>query len=62
MGPIEIRVLEDGTNTDNRIGSIVLKIGPKTKGVGLSFSLVQFQFFPCIPSSFLLYHLSLFLS
>jgi hypothetical protein len=36
MGPIEIRVLEDGSNTDNRIGSVVLKIGPKTKGVGLS--------------------------
>jgi quercetin dioxygenase-like cupin family protein len=36
MGPIEIRVLEDGRNTDNRIGSVVLKIGPKTKGVGLS--------------------------
>ena len=35
MGPIEIRVLEDGRNTDNRIGSVVLKIGPKTKGVGL---------------------------
>jgi hypothetical protein len=37
MGPIEIRVLEDGSNTDNRIGSVVLKIGPKTKGVCLPF-------------------------
>lgn len=32
MGPITIRVLEDGSNTDNRIGSIILSIAPKTAG------------------------------
>jgi hypothetical protein len=53
MGPIEIRVLEDGRNTDNRIGSVVLKIGPKTKGVGLPPLLSPLPFPSLLPFSFL---------
>lgn len=32
MGPITIRVIEDGSNTDNRIGAITLLVAPKTPG------------------------------
>jgi len=32
MGPITIRILEDGSNTDNRIGAISLTIPGKTPG------------------------------
>ncbi|KAI9047277.1 hypothetical protein LZ554_008728 [Drepanopeziza brunnea f. sp. 'monogermtubi'] len=32
MGPVTIRILEDGRNTDNRIGSMVLTIQPRTPG------------------------------
>ena len=32
MGPITIEVLEDGRNTDNRLGAVVLTIAPGTKG------------------------------
>lgn len=32
MGPTTIRILEDGTHTDNRIGSISLTIAPNTEG------------------------------
>jgi hypothetical protein len=63
MGPIEIRVLEDGRNTDNRIGSVVLKIGPKTKGVSLlslsPLSLSPLPFSPSLPLS--LFYLQLIL-
>lgn len=32
MGPITIRVLEDGSNTNNRIGAVSLTIAPHTTG------------------------------
>ncbi|KAF4624038.1 hypothetical protein G7Y89_g14137 [Cudoniella acicularis] len=32
MGPVTIRVIEDGSNTDNRIGAIILTIEPRTPG------------------------------
>jgi quercetin dioxygenase-like cupin family protein len=35
MGPIKIRILEDGSKTDNRIGAVSLSIAPRTAGPGL---------------------------
>jgi len=32
VGPLTIRVIEDGRNTDNRIGAVMLVIPPKTLG------------------------------
>ena len=32
MGPVTIRIIEDGSNTDNRIGAISLAIPPRTRG------------------------------
>ncbi|KAH8671783.1 RmlC-like cupin domain-containing protein [Tricladium varicosporioides] len=32
MGPVTIRILEDGSKTDNRIGSMMLTIAPNTPG------------------------------
>jgi quercetin dioxygenase-like cupin family protein len=32
MGPIKIHILEDGSNTDNRIGAVSLTIPPHTAG------------------------------
>jgi len=32
MGPLTIRILEDGRNTDNRLGSMLLTIKPGVKG------------------------------
>lgn len=32
IGPMKIRILEDGRNTDNRIGTMILNIKGKTKG------------------------------
>jgi hypothetical protein len=32
MGPIKIRILEDGSKTDNRIGAVSLSIAPRTAG------------------------------
>ena len=32
LGPLTIRILEDGSNTDNRIGSMSLTIKGKSEG------------------------------
>lgn len=32
VGPVTIRVLEDGKNTDNRIGAVIITIPPQTAG------------------------------
>lgn len=35
MGPVKIRIIEDGSNTDNRIGAVMLTIAPNTPGPAL---------------------------
>ena len=32
VGPIRLEVLEDGRNTDNRLGSVFIYVPPMTKG------------------------------
>jgi len=32
MGPLTIRILEDGRNTDNRIGTMILRIKGSSRG------------------------------
>lgn len=43
MGPLTIRVLEDGRNTDNRIGTMILTIKGNSKGppIHVSFDILR---------------------
>jgi quercetin dioxygenase-like cupin family protein len=53
MGPIKIRILEDGSNTDNRIGAVTLTIAPHTSGPAMHWHRMHDETFLITKGKFL---------